>query len=86
MVHNYLQSNNAHQMEQSLQFGNMRIVQFDGNRMLNVQISQTLTGISLIVGSVGTLRWLGELGSVFTTAGNVAVSTTAQYGSDASEP
>ena len=27
--------------------------------MLNVQIGQTLAGISLIVGSVGTLRWIG---------------------------
>ena len=29
---------------------------------------------------------MGELGSEFTTVGNVAVSTAAQYGSDASEP
>ena len=27
--------------------------------MLNVQIGQTVAGISLIVGSVGTLRWIG---------------------------
>jgi hypothetical protein len=59
MVQNYLWSSNAHQWEQSLQPGTWEIFQFDGERMLNVQIGQTLTGISLIVDSVGTLRWIG---------------------------
>ena len=39
--------------------GHGNIFQFDGERMLDVQIGQTLAGISLIVGSVGTLRWIG---------------------------
>jgi len=39
--------------------GHGKIFQFDGDRMLDVEISETLAGISLIVGSVGTLRWIG---------------------------
>ena len=66
--------------------GHGKILQFDRDRMMNVQIGQNLAGISLIVGSIGTLRWIGELGSDFTTVNNVAVSTTVQYGWDASEP
>jgi hypothetical protein len=57
--------------------GHGKILQFDRDRMLNVQIGQTLAMISLIVGSVDTWRWIGKLGSDF---------TTAQYGSGASEP
>jgi hypothetical protein len=45
--------------------GHGKIFLFDGDRMLNVQIGQTLTGISLIVGSVGTLRWIGGAGLSF---------------------
>ncbi len=39
--------------------GHGKIFQFDGVRMLDVQISETLAGISFIVGSVGTWRWIG---------------------------
>jgi hypothetical protein len=59
MVHYYLWSNNAISWNSSCSRGHWKVLQFDGDWVLNVQVGQTLTRISLIVGAVGTLRWVG---------------------------